>query len=72
MYNICVIYRHIMEDLEGKINKPTEAMTEEELQFHYFKAHDYNGDDKLDGIELIAALTHHNGMMIIRVGHIDD
>jgi len=50
-----------MEDLEGKINKPTEEMSEEELQFHYFKVHDYNDDNKLDGIELISALTHHNG-----------
>jgi len=51
-----------MEDLEGKINKPTEEMTPEEMQFHYFKVHDYNNDNKLDGIELISALTHHNGM----------
>jgi len=51
-----------MEDLDGKIEKPTDAMTEEELQFHYFKVHDYNNDNKLDGIELISALTHHNGL----------
>jgi len=51
-----------MEDLDGKIEKPKEEMTEEELQFHYFKVHDYNDDNKLDGIELISALTHHNGL----------
>jgi len=60
-----------MEDLEGKINKPTDAMTEEELQFHYFKVHDYNDDNKLDGIELITALTHHNGLLLLSV-FIDD
>lgn len=53
-----------MEDLEGKINKPTSEMTEEEMQFHYFKVHDYNNDNKLDGIELISALTHHNGLRL--------
>jgi len=56
--------RHILEDLDGKIDKPTEAMSDEELQFHYFKAHDYNNDDKLDGIELISALTHHEGLSL--------
>jgi len=51
-----------MEDLDGQINKPTGEMSEEELQFHYFKVHDYNDDNKLDGIELISALTHHSGL----------
>jgi len=54
-----------MEDLEGQINKPTEALSEEELQFHYFKVHDYNSDNKLDGIELISALTHHQGLTLL-------
>ena len=53
-----------MEHLDGKIAKPKEEMTEEELQFHYFKVHDYNNDNKLDGIELISALTHHNGLLL--------
>ena len=64
MHYVSVTVRHIMEDLEGQINKPADAMTEEELQFHYFKVHDYNNDDKLDGIELISALTHHNGLLL--------
>jgi len=50
-----------MEDLEGQIKKPTSEMSPEELQFHYFKVHDYNNDNRLDGIELISALTHHSG-----------
>ena len=33
-------------------------MSAEELQFHYFKLHDYDKNDMLDGIELTAALTH--------------
>ena len=37
---------------------PDESMPEEELesaeisQFHYFKLHDYDGNNKLDGLEL--------------------
>ena len=30
----------------------------EEMEFHYFKLHDYDGNNKLDGLELGAALTH--------------
>jgi len=54
-----------MEDLDGKIDKPKEAMSEEELQFHYFKVHDYNDDNRLDGIEIISALTHHAGLSLL-------
>ena len=53
-------FRHIMEHLDGKINKPESEMTEEELQFHYFKLHDYDNNNKLDGIEIINAMTHYH------------
>jgi len=33
-------------------------MTEQELQFHYFKLHDYDNNNLLDGLEIIKALTH--------------
>jgi hypothetical protein len=37
-------------------------MTEEELEFHYFKLHDYDGNNKLDGVEIAKAITHfHSG-----------
>ena len=32
--------------------------SEEEMEFHYFKLHDYDGNNKLDGLELGAAMTH--------------
>ena len=32
--------------------------SEEEMEFHYFKLHDYDGNNKLDGLELVAAMTH--------------
>ena len=37
-------------------------MSEEELEFHYFKMHDYDNNNKLDGVEIGKALTHfHDG-----------
>jgi len=50
-------YRHVQEHLEG-FAKVDENMSDDELQFHYFKLHDYNNDNRLDGIELISAITH--------------
>uniref|UniRef100_A0A671ECS0 EF-hand domain-containing protein n=1 Tax=Rhinolophus ferrumequinum TaxID=59479 RepID=A0A671ECS0_RHIFE len=50
--------RHIMEHLEGVINKPEAEMSPQELQLHYFKMHDYDGNNLLDGLELSTAITH--------------
>ncbi|XP_068570056.1 multiple coagulation factor deficiency protein 2 [Cebidichthys violaceus] len=49
---------HIMEHLEGVIDQPEKDMTPQELQLHYFKMHDYDGNDLLDGLELATAITH--------------
>lgn len=49
---------HIMEHLEGVINKPEAEMSPQELQLHYFKMHDYDGNNLLDGLELSTAITH--------------
>ncbi|XP_072047682.1 multiple coagulation factor deficiency protein 2 homolog [Amphiura filiformis] len=51
---------HIMEHLETIIDKPESEMSEQELQLHYFKLHDYDNNNKLDGLELIQALTHYH------------
>ncbi|XP_075391880.1 multiple coagulation factor deficiency protein 2 [Tenrec ecaudatus] len=48
---------HIMEHLEGVI-KPEAEMSPQELQLHYFKMHDYDGNNLLDGLELSTAITH--------------
>ncbi|XP_059841733.1 uncharacterized protein LOC132402763 isoform X2 [Hypanus sabinus] len=50
--------RHIMEHLDGVIDKPESEMTPQELQLHYFKMHDYDGNNLLDGLELISAIAH--------------
>ncbi|TDH00850.1 hypothetical protein EPR50_G00174100 [Perca flavescens] len=49
---------HIMEHLEGMIDKPEKEMTPQELQLHYFKMHDYDGNNLLDGLELATAISH--------------
>ncbi|XP_060043516.1 multiple coagulation factor deficiency protein 2 [Erinaceus europaeus] len=49
---------HIMEHLEGVINKPEAEMSPQELQLHYFKMHDYDGNNLLDGLELSTAISH--------------
>lgn len=47
-----------MEHLDGVIDKPEKDMTPQELQLHYFKMHDYDGNNLLDGLELATAITH--------------
>jgi Ca2+-binding EF-hand superfamily protein len=50
---------HIKEHLHGVLGEPDVGkMTEEELQFHYFKMHDNDNNNKLDGCELIKSLIH--------------
>lgn len=55
---LCLSFSHIMEHLEGVIDKPEKDMTPQELQLHYFKMHDYDGNNLLDGLELATAITH--------------
>ncbi|KAL5286455.1 MCFD2 family protein [Megaselia abdita] len=51
---------HIQEHMEVPID--TSKMSEAELQFHYFKMHDSDNNNKLDGCELIKSLIHwHDG-----------
>lgn len=53
---------HIKEHLHGVLGEPDlSKMTEEELQFHYFKMHDNDNNNKLDGSELIKSLIHWHG-----------
>ena len=58
--------RHIKEHLGAPID--TSKMSEEELQFHYFKMHDADGNNKLDGLELVASLQHWHGEGRLRRG----
>jgi len=47
---------HMKEHMDVPID--TTNMSEQELQFHYFKMHDADGNNKLDGCELVKSLIH--------------
>ncbi|NP_001108258.1 multiple coagulation factor deficiency 2 L homeolog precursor [Xenopus laevis] len=49
---------HIMEHLDGVVEKQEAEMSPQELQLHYFKMHDYDGNNLLDGLELATAISH--------------
>ncbi|XP_052748103.1 multiple coagulation factor deficiency protein 2 homolog isoform X3 [Galleria mellonella] len=57
--NIAQERDHIQEHMEVPID--TSKMSEQELQFHYFKMHDADNNNKLDGCELIKSLIHWHG-----------
>lgn len=54
-----ISFRHIQEHMEVPMD--TSKMSEQELQFHYFKMHDADNNNKLDGCELIKSLIHWHG-----------
>lgn len=51
----------MQEHLNANID--TSKMNEQELQFHYFKMHDADNNNKLDGCELIKSLIHWHGKL---------
>ncbi|EDV22091.1 Multiple coagulation factor deficiency protein 2-like protein [Trichoplax sp. H2] len=52
---------HLEEHLRDQIDIDTnEKMDSEKMNFHFFKLHDYDDNSKLDGLEIMAALSHHN------------
>ncbi|CAC5405703.1 MCFD2 [Mytilus coruscus] len=56
---------HIKEHLKDEIDV-TKKMTPQELEFHYFRLHDTNNDTKLDGLEIMSALSHIQHMFEIQ------
>ncbi|XP_063836159.1 multiple coagulation factor deficiency protein 2 homolog isoform X2 [Ostrinia nubilalis] len=59
--NIAHEREHIQEHMDVPID--TSKMSEQELQFHYFKMHDADNNNKLDGCELIKSLIHWHGQV---------
>lgn len=59
-YSFFLPIRHIAEHADVPLD--TNKMTEQELQFHYFKMHDADNNNKLDGCELIKSLIHWHGI----------
>ncbi|KPJ06588.1 Multiple coagulation factor deficiency protein 2-like [Papilio machaon] len=50
--------KHIEEDSKVLTSDAISRMTPEELEFHYFSAHDFDRNSKLDGLELLKAVYH--------------
>lgn len=52
------------QDLTGmhvKHNKNVSEMSDEEKSFYYFKIHDTDNNNNLDGLEMIKAAMHRHG-----------
>lgn len=54
------VRRHLKTHLEGQVNTD-QQMNQEQMRYHYFKMHDSNNDNMLDGVELIKAISHWHG-----------
>ncbi|CAH0726920.1 unnamed protein product, partial [Brenthis ino] len=50
--------KHLEEDSKVLTPEALAKMTPEELEFHYFSAHDYDKNSKLDGLEMLKAVYH--------------
>lgn len=53
-------FRHIQEDLTGihVHHKDVSDMSDDEKSFYYFKVHDSDNNNNLDGLEMIKAAIH--------------
>jgi len=64
---------HHKDELGKFSGKDPADMSPDELQFYYFKQHDFDNNDMLDGIELIQAMVGYEKMDIEdRGGRSDD
>ncbi|XP_030023856.2 multiple coagulation factor deficiency protein 2 homolog isoform X2 [Manduca sexta] len=50
--------QHLEEDNKVLTAETLAKMSPEELEFHYFSAHDFDKNSKLDGLELLKAVYH--------------
>ncbi len=58
---LIVSCRHLKEHLEEVASRPVDDMSNEEMEFTYFKMHDKDGNNKLDGLEMAKSLMDHHG-----------
>ena len=49
---------HLELELESFNFDSVENMTEEERDYHYFRLHDFDKNDLLDGLEVLKAMSH--------------
>ena len=65
---------HLREELELESFNFTavENMTEEEIDFHYFRLHDFDKNNLLDGLEVLKALSHSHAKIIKEEAEIEE
>jgi len=52
--------RHIKEHVQQLLTEEElKTLSKEQLEFYYFKLHDYDNNNKLDGLEMLGAMTHY-------------
>ena len=51
---------HMKETFHTEESDTLKLEDNEAVEFHYFKLHDHDNNNKLDGLELAAALTHYH------------
>uniref|UniRef100_A0A0N4ZTD2 EF-hand domain-containing protein n=1 Tax=Parastrongyloides trichosuri TaxID=131310 RepID=A0A0N4ZTD2_PARTI len=54
---------HLKEHLQDTIDIDTAHMTADQERYHYFRLHDTNKDNLIDGMEIMKAYTHHDHRM---------
>lgn len=52
---------HLKEHLKVEIDT-SQPMTPQQMEFHYFRLHDLDNNTKLDGLEIMSALSHMSSM----------
>merc|ERR1712178_472962 len=52
-------HEHHGDDIKDFAKKDPKDMDEQELRFYMFKQHDFDNDDKLDGVELTKNVMKH-------------
>ena len=54
-----LVDEHLADELEGMFTEDAvDNMTEEERDYHYFRLHDYDNNNFLDGLEVLKAVHH--------------
>uniref|UniRef100_A0A0K0EML3 EF-hand domain-containing protein n=1 Tax=Strongyloides stercoralis TaxID=6248 RepID=A0A0K0EML3_STRER len=51
---------HLKEHLQDKIDINNAEWTEDQERYYYFRLHDTNKDNIIDGMEIMKAYTHHD------------
>ena len=68
-----IISRHIKEHLNEGAEVNLDEMSDEEIHFYYFTLHDFDQNNKLDGLEILYAINdHQNGTDKYPVYHTEE